>query len=421
MGLCLGEGGLVWGHNVGSVPPPSGQGLGRRQRTPSRGPPRPAPTGSSTGRPGCSPRPRALRSAAPPQQPFLPTPRAPPVQFRSLERARRSCPLERGQEGARRSPQFRVACGRRPPRPPPRNARTRRASPSWPRSYVPGGSARFSSAAAARLLGPGEQRRRRRRGEPRAPPRPPPRAAPRGPGGARANAAREIGRPCLRGAPVSARDHGSGGAGARAGRLGQGSGETRPGRGAHLGPGCTGRAGRQGDAVCASVRDTGTQCAGPGALRAPPRTPTPPRELQTPPLGRGGPQSPNRGRSRSSRGPSAWVHVHVYSNNRANSGEVWARRAGGVASWALLTPGGGVGPGGDPAQPPSAAADPQLHTAFRIPQLRRPQLGAGASGCAEPGAWEAGGQKVAPSVKCLGSGPGAQRGRRGKPGACARR
>lgn len=116
---------------MGSVPPPSGQGLGRRQRTPSRGPPRPAPTGSSTGRPGCSPRPRALRSAAPPQQPFLPTPRAPPVQFRSLERAGRSCPLEQGQEGARRSPQFRVACGRRPP-PDPHPATPARGAPLHP-------------------------------------------------------------------------------------------------------------------------------------------------------------------------------------------------------------------------------------------------------------------------------------------------
>lgn len=36
---------------------------------------------------------------------------------------------------------------------PPRSSRTLRASPSRPRSYVPGGSARLGSAAAARLLG----------------------------------------------------------------------------------------------------------------------------------------------------------------------------------------------------------------------------------------------------------------------------
>lgn len=36
---------------------------------------------------------------------------------------------------------------------PPRSSHTPRASPSRPRSYVPGGSARLGSAAAARLLG----------------------------------------------------------------------------------------------------------------------------------------------------------------------------------------------------------------------------------------------------------------------------
>lgn len=73
------------------------------------------------------------------------------------------------EDGPRRSPSFRTPAAGGPPLRP--AAAALRASPSPPGSYLPGGSARLGSAAAARLLGPRERRRRRRRGEPGAPPR----------------------------------------------------------------------------------------------------------------------------------------------------------------------------------------------------------------------------------------------------------
>lgn len=67
---------------------PQAKGCGGRQQAPRwGGHPAPPPTGSCTGRLRPSPPPGASPAAAPPQQPFLPTRRAPPVQFRSLGRA----------------------------------------------------------------------------------------------------------------------------------------------------------------------------------------------------------------------------------------------------------------------------------------------------------------------------------------------
>lgn len=116
------------------------------------------------------PPPRAPRSPAPPQLSSLscPHPRHRPSSS-AVSSAQRCCPPEGG--GAATQPLIPGRLRRESPRSAPQLPRAPRASPSPPGSYLPGGSVRPGSAAAARLLGPREPRRRRRRGEPGAPPR----------------------------------------------------------------------------------------------------------------------------------------------------------------------------------------------------------------------------------------------------------
>lgn len=95
---------------------------------------------------------------------------APPVQFRNFLIPGRCFSLHRARGAAR---QHLVPGGLRPfhsTHPLPKLPDI--SSLSIPSQfYAPGGSACLLSAAAARLLGPGEPRRQRRRGKPRAPPR----------------------------------------------------------------------------------------------------------------------------------------------------------------------------------------------------------------------------------------------------------
>lgn len=102
--------------------------------------------------------------------PFSTLTQAPPVQFRNFLIPGRCCSLHRARGAAR---QHLVPGGLRPfhsPHPLPKLPDIPSLSiPS--QFYAPGGSACLLSAAAARLLGPGEPRRQSRRGEPRAPPR----------------------------------------------------------------------------------------------------------------------------------------------------------------------------------------------------------------------------------------------------------
>lgn len=101
-------------------------------------------------------------------------------------------------------------------------------------------------------------------------------------------------------------------------------------------------------------------------------------------------------------GPPAWFHVHVYSNNTVALGRGPAPLLLGSADpWWLGRPGGGWGRGTLPE--PSSPGRPYGHHCGRQGRPRG-QLGRGRGrwGCAERGAWGAGGQR-------LGRGGGASR------------
>lgn len=85
---------------------------GRSQRSLGWGPPAPPPIVSCAGRLCSSPRPAVAR-ATPTQQSFLPTPRAPPVQFRSLRRAEVVSP--RGRMGRVAAPSSPTPAAGEPP------------------------------------------------------------------------------------------------------------------------------------------------------------------------------------------------------------------------------------------------------------------------------------------------------------------
>lgn len=275
------------------------------------------------------------------------------------------------EDGPRRSPSSATPCSRRAPPPPipPRSSRTLRASPSRPRSYVPGGSARLGSAAAARLLG--QESRGGCAGGASPEPRPGPCRAP----------------------PVRWQRPSALGAGASP-RLGRASG-SEGSAGAALAPPArrsppraywAGRSARRRCwRACVTLRRRGVAGVRAGSrLGRSPRAAS--KEPRTLPFGprlqpRRGPSPPKRGAgvTGSSRRPRRLVsQTRLFKQRscvRARSGRGGRCRAGPPSSGALLTPGGWAGPkrGHSPGPP---CRHPPVHA-------QQPEAGA------PPGAAEA--------------------------------